>query len=135
MKLEIEHLAAYLPFRLKLSVFGICNGFVCYLVANNRITSFKDGMNINIAIEYKAKPILRPLSDINLEIIRELFGVEIHKFRFDPELDQDFALEVYTDIGWTSLTFEEYQTLLAHHFDLFKLIPRGLAIDINTIEK
>ena len=38
------------------------------------------------------------------------------------------------DLGITKLGYESIQELLEEHYDIFNLIEKGLAIDINTLE-
>lgn len=152
MNLEVKHLVPYFPFELKI-LFKAHKEFIGTLVSMD--SSF--GGNVNdpdLSIRGKEKtievflsdnnkpsderlirPILRPLSDITLELVQQLFGFEIEQFRMESDNENDFSLEVLTDLGWTSLTFNEYQNLLAYHFDLFMLIEKGLAVDINTLSE
>lgn len=132
-KLTLKELAPYLPYELKIQVHG--NGEL-FTLATHRF--YKDYSNNELSIhsmveDSQVKPVLRPLSDITLEIVQQLFGFEIEEFRMESDNENDFSLEVLTDLGWTSLTFNEYQNLLAYHFDLFMLIEKGLAVDINTL--
>lgn len=61
---KIEIFANYLPYKVNLAVDTIYRGFTTELVISNHTNSLKNGMNINQAIEYEAKPKLRPLSDL-----------------------------------------------------------------------
>lgn len=74
------------------------------------------------------KPILRPLSDLT------------KKYYFDNLKDGDFELseEIIKEIKTISrgyLKFYQLNYLLNHHFDVFGLIEKGLAIDINTLNE
>jgi hypothetical protein len=75
--------------------------------------------NLKEAIEFKDKPILRPLSDMTEE---EFYYVEQHKI-YQGEIVQTFPL------GAAELT----KFLLSKHFDLFGLIEAGLAVDKTTL--
>ena len=69
---------------------------------------------------YEVKPILRPLSDMTEEEKTEL---KLNLFQFAN-------LENYNEVLWR---FEQTRFLLSKHFDLFGLIPAGLAIDKTKI--
>jgi len=72
MKLELKHLAPYLPYGLK----AVCEGlsgektFHIYTIEHDTITS--SGVGLNTALKngftFSVKPILRPLSDLTKEI-------------------------------------------------------------------
>ena len=61
---KIEIFANYLPYGVKVAVDTIYVGFTTELVISNHTNSLKNGMNINQAIEYDAKLILHPLSNL-----------------------------------------------------------------------
>jgi hypothetical protein len=73
------------------------------------------------------KPILRPLSDMTEEEMQECGNME-YDFSDDPDLNKwepkDF------EIG---LSPRQFAWLLSKHFDLFDLIPDGLALDKSTL--
>ena len=132
-KLTLKELAPYLPYDLKIKSH---NGKDLFTLASHRF--YDDYSNNDLSIhsmieDNYVKPVLRPLSDITLKLVQQLFGLEIEQFRMKSDNENDFSLEVLTDLGWTSITFNEYQKLLAYHFDLFMLIEKGLAVDINTL--
>jgi hypothetical protein len=117
MKLELKHLAPYLPYRLKfvrgnsgyLEFVMDCAGS-CYLYSENKLRyDYRD-----------VRPILRPLSDLELdEFTNKIFNIE---YIIDKETDAD-------------LGYYEWCFLFSEHFDVFGLIEAGLAIDINTLEQ
>ena len=116
MKLKIEHLAPYLPYGLKIQ--GTTHGEIaelsCCTETSVNITtrSFQYGMWADI---FEIKPILRPLSDL------VKLGSNERWWR------DKIAL------GITKLDYESIQELFKEHFDVFGLIEKGLAIDINTL--
>lgn len=83
---------------------------------------------------------LRQLSDLVNEIehngemfvpIKEIKNLELYSYN---------ELKYFVDTNFTfgnieSLSFQLIQKLLEWHFDIFNLIPRGLAIDLNTISQ
>lgn len=85
-------------------------------------------------IGYKGKnyftniqPILRKLSDMTEEEMNEC-GNLIYDFSDDEELNR---------WKWSDFDFgcaEQFHYLLSKHFDLFNLIPEGLAIDKTTFK-
>jgi len=140
MKLELKHLAPYLPYGLKMNR----NVFIGELIT---LKNDKDSIaetfefqvtcsiwweNTNDCNHYK--PILRPLSDLTKEITHngETFVPieEYHYLRFEE-------ISNYKSGGiWLNhIHFREYNVLIELHFDVFGLIEKGLAIDINTLNK
>lgn len=118
MQLELKHLAPYLPFKVKVRC---CLG-------KGSIWTLRQ---FNIAqFSYYDKLILRPLSDLTKE-------VEHNGERFVPN---DKLLEFYgeeIDNYSLPLKLNSYiliQQLFEWHFDVFGLIEKGLAIDINTLK-
>jgi hypothetical protein len=151
MKLELKHLAPYLPYGLKIHLFGTYEKDICTL----------SGIDENFELQLKEcgewyiehdsmKPILRPLSGLTKEI--EVNGEkfvpnDILNKRFRPMsmdlvpyrwLDGDFELDIQTEnYSQTINLFDGFlivQQLFEWHFDVFGLIENNLAIDINTIE-
>ena len=94
----------------------------------------------------KAKPILRPLSDLTKEIehngerfvpIDELWGQTLGEidsntyddYFFNPDLKTTWICkENVLQLEWVVV-----EKLFEWHFDVFGLIDAGLAIDINTL--
>ena len=130
MKLELKHLAAYLPYNLKV----IRNGFIGDLIA-----IMNDEDSIAESFEFKVscsnwwenntdknhyKPILRPLSD--------LIKDEWSKVFLDSDIDN--ILSFYqVDKNLDCIEHYLVNLLLKNHFDIYGLIEAGLAIDINTL--
>jgi len=145
-KLELKHLAPYLPYNLK--VFDDYYSEIRYLAA----LAFSD-CGIVKQLHYPSqtreyneiKPILHPLSDLTKEI-------EHNGEKFVPIewLNENKSVrlikvintgryEVFSEnTGTTNIRFWEYciiEKLFEWHFDVFGLIKDGLAIDINTIKQ
>lgn len=117
-KLTLEHLIPYLPYQLKvlrpdnktiLEIKGI-NGQLIIFDRLDNVSQYGD-------IE-QAKPILCPLS--NLKNNRDLYD-----FPVDYIIDNDKDSE---------LGMDEWNILFKNHYDVFGLIEKGLAIDINTLK-
>ena len=124
-KLEIKHLAPYLPYGVRVTKDDWGKIF----------TLDNDGTTLNcVGIDYvlncKAKPILRPLSDLTKEI-------EINGEKFVPKNMLSTSLQSLNScedlIKHRIIMFDDSQKLIEWHFDIFGLIDKNLAIDINTL--
>lgn len=105
-KLEFKHLVPYLPYNL--GMYGCQSKMSC------------DTLQKFIDDEWDIIPILRPLSDLELdEFENKIFNRE---YIIDKETESD-------------LSYYEWCFLFENHFDVFGLIEKGLAIDINTLNK
>ena len=139
-KLELKHLAPYLPHGLQIlaDVNYNFNGVIMDQtvlelrgISGNKIQFFGLG---GFYPMHQFKPAFRPLSDLTKEI--EVDGekfVPLHKLM---DLFEDFFLD-FEDILKDPLN-ESYcivEKLHAWHFDTHGLIQKGLAIDINTLNK
>ena len=142
MKLELKHLAGYLPYGLKTKgltaiypdpiITGILGGY------GSRVYWNYHGATGAWKLE-DIKPILRPLSDLIKEI--EVKGVKLipadninREFFWDYVRNNMRALvkdESYILVGY--LPALAVDKLLEWHFDIYGLIENGLAIDINII--
>ena len=180
MKLELKHLASYLPYKLKVAsgdwydedckldrIGTMVMNYDNYTPNNisiNQLCGNIDGkFTIYGVIKRKAKPILRPLSDLTKDIDGVVHLVELAKiehpcsiyhsftgssvevagnennslnFRFD--FDNEFFInsefdcdDIYYPVMYQ---LELYEYLFKNHFDVYGLIEKGLAIDVNMIE-
>lgn len=141
MKLELKHLAHYLPYEAvgRLSKVG-SDKFVERRI-NGRLISF---LFDNELEEFEFKPILRPMSDIANEITinggKATPGYELSQMIDDEGLgynDQYMnystgKYEIVDPFNQPQLIFEQ---LVAWNFDVFGLIHAGLAIDINSLQE
>lgn len=129
-KLELKHLAPYLPYGLKI------------LYNHNKVNTFVEVLNNEnwLYIDDKKdiyytdfKPIFRPLSDLfngHYEYILDEFSevsLESFKIAFLSKLK---PLNTFDKINYTIVI-----KLFENHFDVFGLIEKGLAIDINKLAK
>lgn len=152
-KLELKHLAPYLPYGLKVIIpyhqeKGIMNlsklsKYKCWLDNGGSIHLWQE--------QYidKIKPILRPLSDLTKEIehngerfvpkelLREISGA----FKPTDDIKNTFNICIVdgTVTRFSALCvhvnqLELFQKLFEWHFDVFGLIDKGLAIDINNLK-
>jgi hypothetical protein len=127
MKLELKHLAPYLPYKLKaIDSDGNIDIVTC--------------IDIEEIDGYKIKPILRPLSDLKKEITynRENFVPidwledKYYTLSLHKECERLLELDGYQ---WTNrLSCLLLLHLFEWHFDVFRLIEKGLVVDINTLQ-
>lgn len=126
-KLTLEHLAPYFPYKLNL----------LYSDGSIRELLFLDVTGIIPVF----KPILRHLSDLPIEInVNGERFVPKHVLidKYDLKFDEDdyFFLDYYsigeTDSPWTGYAI--IQQLIQWHFDVFGLIEKDIAVDINQID-
>ena len=129
MKLELKHLAPYLPFKLNClnqnlpdtemvveELIGISNHITWSGVFNAKYGS-------NHVPICGIKPILRPLSDLTNEFKDD--------FRFT---ERAMTIHKYGLNHWLKgLRFDIVEFLFENHYDVFGLIEKGLGIDVNTL--
>lgn len=152
MKLELKHLAPYLPYGLRfISSMDIpfeeygknpiwtCEG-VTKLFGDYCLTTPEN--NDAYAMQ-SCKPILRPLSDLTKEIEHNgekfvpmekavtMRGSSINHLSDSGK--QSAANALIRDISSQKLSYGYVEILISWHFDVFGLIEQGLAVDINTV--
>jgi len=137
-QLTIKHLAAYLPYGLK-AVNEIRN----FTVEIKGLQTDNDVIHSLGKSPIKfIKPILRNLSDLTKEI--EVNGEKFcpyEKYNDDFGVHDDYLHEFQNEDGsfdvndCKNLPQYVFYWLVSIHFDVFGLIPAGLAIDINTLER
>ena len=116
MKLELKHLAPYLPYELKIlngKEYDIVNG-----IDNKTVISLFRGHLENFTTIENVKPILRPLSDLTEEHANNC-NYSYRDFKWEI-INKNVSVNIWND-------------LLSNHYDVFGLIDAGLSIDINTI--
>jgi hypothetical protein len=130
MKLELKHVAPYLPYGLKYKSEHIEGSRIYTMLGlNEKYNRLDSDCDYGWIYIKGIKPILRPLSDLTKEI-------EHNEERFVP----------FERIGWGNGTHviplilegridvKEYYLLLEWHFDVSNLIGKKLAFDINTLK-
>jgi len=126
-KLKLKHLAPYLPYKLMINCdFRDGDILSCEMECISKEEAFLDGCDWNYKTNTDFKPILRPLSDLTKEI--------------ELELDNNIIIEGerFYSIGYMdieSMNYQKFCWFLERHYDVFGLIEKGLAIDINTLKK
>jgi len=144
MKLELKHLAAYLPYELKVLALkqrypnfgGIRTDEKEFTMEGLRTNYLSVVGFAGMYLYYDFKPILRPFSDLTKDI-------EIKGKKFIPLIELGFtgckvkSNYIENTNGYkfkiTGSSYKNVQKLIEWHFDVFGLIDAGLAIDINTI--
>jgi hypothetical protein len=154
--LELEHILPYLPYSLKIiDKYGNkCN--ISYLSKKKiaYISIRGIGEVQKLTWTYSAtrtkpliKPILKPLSDLTKDKYFKLsgetegqcFGFWYGKYNGDSDKREFIHHEGYSskvyflNNGYGQFPYRMMQFFFKNHFDIFGLIPKGLAIDINTI--
>jgi hypothetical protein len=120
MKLELKHIVGYLPYGLKMISQ---NDFVSPLIRELRVDGFQ------FMIETR-KPILRPLSDLTKEI-------EIDGKKFTPTKVLHWnneGREIFFIYPETT-SYSDILKLYEWKFDVHGLIAKGLAVNINILNK
>jgi hypothetical protein len=136
--LTIEHLAAYLPYGL----MGISNNDTIFrlgLSYNMRGQGIED-RDIATFINSRIKPILYPLSSLTETIWFE--GKEICPIEWLEETYYTLSIHkecerLLEDDGYKWINHMSHLLvihLLRWRVDIFDLIPKGLAVDVNTLE-
>ena len=122
-KLELKHLAAYLPYGLKILYFDNQRK----MNAGNGSSTHWIGITATLQRQGEnCKPILRPLSDLTKEI-------EVGGERFVP-VDKLKMTQLEFLLTFHRITLSDANKLFEWHFDVFGLIDAGLAIDINNLK-
>lgn len=148
-KLTLENIACYLPYGLRvIRVNENSNTYANpgpYTIIGADINNvyYLNGSGFQIT---NAKPILRPMDLTNpieidgkeiipvCELCKISYGSDYEDRDYDEnelcEMEQVIiSLSYFTD----TLTLDNAHWLFKHHFDVFGLIERGLAIDINKL--
>ena len=127
MKLELQHLACYLPYGLdfitqsgKVFKSQTKDDFEIRIFKGNSPNGNKQYHSLTLGKINRGefKPLLRPLSDLD--------DSQLKSFNF-------VSFAKAGDIDFVSYDFMKYA--FENHFDVFGLIDKGLAIDINTINQ
>ncbi len=122
-ELKQEHIIPYLPYKLEAMIEGlVCEIEGVDLHMPNTIIAERANYNLK-----HVKPILKPLSDLlKLEDFDSIgiFG------RNEVKVQQAVRDE---RIGL--INHHLFHILVKHHYDVYRLIDKGLAIDVNTLKK
>lgn len=147
MKLELKHLSPYLPYKLKVldtiigkeKVMNLGQGASTNWVGIKTILNYSDNCEGN---NFVYKPILRPLSDLTKEIehndekfipidvLNKEVSVGVKVFSHGTYITMSTSMNGFNLFS----TYKQMEKLFEWHFDVFGLIEKVLAIDINSIE-
>ena len=163
--IDLKHIAPYLPYGLKITFEGDdCTHEVVGLSIASKgvelISPFGDYGRADIE---DCKLILRPLSDLTKEIehngerfipIMRIFGGDTydHDYKYEisivekPIVGKRIEISVkglgspvisfsVSNILNNPLYYSQWKELIEWHFDINSLIEKGLAIDINELNK
>lgn len=146
-ELTLEVLVPYLPYGLKINIlnykcdyvgieYAIANG---YYIMNNEFYITYDGGSTGKGVN-DFKPILRPLSEAIVPYYKIKPDEEGWKEPNDLFVDYNGNVAIDFKIGgktisWALIDIQKYmQSLFKDHYDVFGLIEKSLAIDINTLK-
>ena len=163
MKLELNHLAPYLPYELQMAYIvrdeiveiGSLDKVFIYIDATYKI---RYGINNNdVEHEWMFKPFLRSLSSMTKEEAyefgvmlmgeadmdykeigvgeMELMGDTYPTIMYQDKMNEEYSVMVQFAPTGISVSvvdlmpYAAYEWLFEHHFDVFGLIDKGLAIE------
>jgi hypothetical protein len=146
--LTIQHLAPYMPYRLKVQHTEFDSGQEKTGIAYIHSISIEDITFEGLFCDYyfddpepecEIKPILHPLSDVTKEIEHngERF-VPMEKIKcLHPMIwfNGKFFVAGMSRLNIDEIPLNVANKLFEWNFDVFELIKQGLAIDINSIHK
>lgn len=137
MKLQLKHLAPYLPYELKCSTehgFTTMESLCDFCINGDHEESYSYEDHPDEVLEFK--PMLRPLFDLKKEIDcvdGKIIPIEFGCNGFDTAI-QEFYKDLESGLNVTPqyliyrLRYDVVCALFRWHFDVFNLIPEGLAI-------
>jgi hypothetical protein len=131
-KLELKHLAPYLPYELKVKLNSELYQYPTIIgMVRDTIYLNYHGKGLSFILN-NVKPILRPLSDIkNFEDIMDEFSIRSYEafenHFFDRVLGR--SLNCFDNVNYTII-----ELCFKHHLDIFDLIPKGLAISYSDVQ-
>ena len=129
MKLELKHLAPYLPYGLKIRCFRKGEKlFLEDIILTGEILDYILSEDAN-RYNYH-KPILRPLSDLTKEIehngekfvpMEYILSMTSKSFKDSPRQER-LTEAVVNDLKFGNLQYKYVQKLFEWHFDVFSLL-------------
>ena len=138
-KLELKHLAPYLPYGLK-GKFKLSDVIHLSIGQSDEIREkYLTVTNVDFFLRY-CKPILRPLTDLMNPIkYKDLESISYMELLYAVYEDSQYISlsghGLYSRLQEDCLQFSYpvINKLIEWHFDVFGLIEKDLAIDINTL--
>jgi len=138
MEIELKHLAPYLPYRVEI--------YQPNVDGRNTFTLDVEGLRIMEVQGFEYfKPILRPMSRLTKELYYELsgktendsFGFWYGKHNGDNDKREYLYHSGYTSRqyflcdGYGQFSYKMMDFFFKNHFDVFGLIPAGLATELS----
>ena len=125
-KLELKHLAPYLPYELKVSKIHTLNIGTGIGSINHILTTRSKNY----------KPILRPMSDLTTDVLYKAMNTLGHSAYIDwTTNEREYLIEKRGFNGWlNNIPYIIILFLFENHFDVFKLIDKGLAISYSDAQ-
>lgn len=142
--LKLEHIAPYLPYELLIDDSLTTAGYTEKIMTTT--TNIACYVAIDNVVANNFKPILRPLSDLTKPIQHNGEEFVPLMLLFSCSVKEEEAFEIYgtvpeywsvimkTDIK-NDLEYRFMLRLFEWRFDVFSLIEKGLAIDVNTLSE
>lgn len=132
-KLELKHIAPYLPYDLKgmRSDGGKELYYLAYVSPKSIHPLIWNTVGFGDPTAMDINPILRPLSDAEIILVK----YEFLQLGLDTVFNWKNILLILRKGQFSLLPQSLFDVLLRLNVDVFGLIEKGLAIDINTIEK
>lgn len=137
MKLEFKHITPYLPYGLKIKyndskdIWGIGYHYETdYEEMLYPLSTLIFTMESQTLSPLGWKPILKPLTDLTT-----LIHKDEKDCTYSNWISAEYDIEIISFIelwGFEKLPFEVVDYLLEHHFDVYGLIEKGLALDHNN---
>jgi hypothetical protein len=133
MKLELFHLIGYLPHKLTVRVEDYRRDYVGREF--DQVIGIHQwdtrGELWSVLTEGGAKPAVDKIKPI-LKDMSELTREELEEVGFNSHID--YLTYENQGVEWTlKAPFAMVQYLLSEHYDIYRLIPEGLAIDVNDL--
>lgn len=133
MQLQIKHLAPYLSYKLTFqegedlyTLYGLCSDDNLEFVTGRELASPQRSLNFRLD---QFKPLLYPLENLLHDCPEEIRD-EFSEFNFENLLHKlEFRVVDVLDI----IPVPAFLKMVELKYDVFRLIPQGLALDINTV--
>jgi len=131
----LKKIAPYLPYGLQ--CYGASDVWTIHSMGIENISFFNGIILQECSFDYfftDYSLLFRPLSDLTKEI--EVDGNKItHSFNLFNVKNDIKCVYFINTIKDKTMCFYQAERLLEWHFDIFGLIEKGLAIDINTLKQ
>lgn len=141
-KLTLEHLAPFLTYAIRvcigkternLTAISLDSPFVF-------VSACKGSREKEMVSIEQIKPILRPLSDLTKEIEQNEkrfvpISAILERFGDSESLENALLWLMDGSYPYSKFSYCIIELLISWHFDVFGLIEKGLAIDLNTLGK